>query len=100
MLTCRSREVEGSGGLLTRCSHMLTHAQGTWMGLMFSIGAVARVAGPFWAVTGYYYIGSFAVFGSTALLYLLSLVFLKLLWPQLAPAPEPTPQGARVVYTI
>ena len=28
--------------------------QGTWMGVMFSLGAIARIAGPFWAVTGFY----------------------------------------------
>ena len=47
--------------------------QGAWMGLMFAFGAVARVVGPFWAVAGYNLVGGWAVFGSAALLFLLSL---------------------------
>ncbi len=54
--------------------------QGAWMGIMFALGAIARIAGPFWAVTGYYSFGAAAVFGSTALLFLLSLLASRGLW--------------------
>jgi hypothetical protein len=59
--------------------------QGHWMGIMFSLGAIARIAGPFWAVTGYLLFGSFSVFGSTALLFGVSLAAMRLLWSDLAP---------------
>jgi hypothetical protein len=54
----------------------------------FALGAVARIAGPFWAVTGYYAFGPFAVFGSTALLFVLSFFGTRALWADLA-ADEP-----------
>jgi hypothetical protein len=73
--------------------------QGTWMGVMFALGAIARIAGPFWAVTGFYLFGSFAVFGSTAALMLVALAAIKVLWDDLD-GPQPaemhlTPYGGR-----
>jgi len=62
--------------------------QGMWMGVMFSLGAIARIAGPFWAVAGFYSFGSLAVFGSTAVLMLLALLTVKLLWHDLEPPPD------------
>jgi len=64
--------------------------QGTWMGVMFGLGAIARIAGPFWAVTGYYMIGSLAVFGSTAALMLVALILIKVLWADLEPGATTT----------
>ena len=74
--------------------------QGTWMGVMFALGAIARIAGPFWAVTGFYLFGSFAVFGSTAALMLVALAAIKVLWDDLE-GPKPaamvmTPGGGRM----
>merc|ERR1712070_220552 len=59
--------------------------QGAWMGLMFALGALARIAGPFWAVQGYSLFGAKAVFGSTAALFALALLAAVPLWRQLAP---------------
>ena len=60
------------------------------MGIMLALGAIARIAGPFWAVTGYYAFGALAVFGSTAVLFLISLGASYQIWHDLAPtAAEP-----------
>lgn len=70
--------------------------QGAWMGVMFALGAIARIAGPFWAVTGYYAFGALAVFGSTALLFVGTLVAARVLWADLTPPPTPfVPAGRR-----
>mmetsp|Transcript_28420 Transcript_28420/g.59739 ORF Transcript_28420/g.59739 Transcript_28420/m.59739 type:complete len:577 (+) Transcript_28420:181-1911(+) len=79
----------GRGLCLAMISKLLgDEPQGGWMGIVFAVGAIARVAGPFWAVHGYYTLGSFAVFGSTGLLCLLSLFALFGLWRRLDPAHE------------
>ena len=57
--------------------------QGGWMGLIFAFGAIARMLGPFWAVTGYHYFGAMAVFGSTSALYALSLLLTHEHWSTL-----------------
>ena len=62
--------------------------QGAWMGVMFALGAIARIAGPFWAVAGYYLFGSLVVFGSSAVLFGVSLVATKWLWSTLAPGED------------
>ena len=62
--------------------------QGAWMGIMFALGAIARIVGPFWAVSGYWLFGALAVFGSTALLFALSLLATRYLWYSLTPAPD------------
>ena len=67
--------------------------QGAWMGTMFALGAIARIAGPFWAVTGYNYFGSLSVFGSTAVLFGTSLVATRVLWDVLAPGAALPPPG-------
>ena len=55
----------GRGVCLSMVGKLLgDRPQGAWMGIMFALGAIARIAGPFWAVTGYAWFGSFAVFGS------------------------------------
>ena len=67
--------------------------QGFWMGLTLALGAIARIAGPFWAVAGYYLFGGpFAVFGSCALFFALSVVAMRVLWVQIVP-PQPPPRG-------
>ena len=60
--------------------------QGAWMGIMLALGAIARIVGPFWAVQGYYWLGAIAVFGSTAVLFLLSLIATRVLWSDLSDA--------------
>ena len=59
--------------------------QGAWMGIMFALGAIARIAGPFWAVTGYAWFGSFAVFGSSGALFAAALLATRVLWAVLVP---------------
>lgn len=56
--------------------------QGAWMGVMFALGSVARIVGPFWAVEGFL-LGPLAVFGGTGLLFLLALGAMWLLWTEL-----------------
>ena len=56
---------------------------------MLALGAIARIAGPFWAVTGYYTFGALAVFGSTAVLFLASLGASYQIWHDLAPTAAP-----------
>ena len=76
----------GRGVCLSMVGKLLgDQPQGAWMGIMFALGAIARIAGPFWAVTGYYSFGALAVFGSTALLFVLSLGATRQLWSSLAP---------------
>ena len=62
--------------------------QGFWMGLMLALGAIARIIGPFWAVHGYYLFGSFVVFGSASLCFVVSMLAMWLLWSKLAPEDE------------
>ena len=70
----------GRGVCLSMVGKLLgDRPQGTWMGVTFALGAVARIAGPFWAVHGYRTQGALVVFGGTAALYLLSLVGVRLL---------------------
>jgi hypothetical protein len=79
----------GRGVCLSMVGKILgNQPQGAWMGVMFALGAIARIAGPFWAVTGYYVFGSLVVFGSSAVLFGVSLVATKWLWSTLAPAEE------------
>lgn len=91
----------GRGVCLSMVGKLLgDRPQGAWMGTMFALGAIARIAGPFWAVTGYAYFGSLAVFGSSAALFAAALVATRMLWSLLI-APEedtapssPPPAGA------
>lgn len=55
------------------------------MGLMFALGSVARIVGPFWAVHGYE-MGPPIVFGLTALLFALSLGATLVMWSALSPS--------------
>jgi len=57
------------------------------MGVMFALGAVARIIGPFWAVHGFFRFGALAVFGSTAALFCVALFLIALLWRVLSPPP-------------
>lgn len=78
----------GRGVCLSMVGKLLgNQPQGGWMGIMFALGAIARIAGPFWAVTGYSHFGSLAVFGSTAALFGASLATCRVLWGALV-APE------------
>ena len=63
--------------------------QGTWMGITFAVGAIARIVGPFWAVQGYRFLGALVVFGGTAALYVLSLVCVKLVGETIRAGEEP-----------
>ena len=63
--------------------------QGGWTGIMFAIGAIARMVGPFWAVAGYDTLGGLAVFGSSAALFGASLLLLRCVWTTLLSAPPP-----------
>ena len=70
----------GRGVCLSMVGKLLgDRPQGTWMGITFAVGAIARIAGPFWAVQGYHTFGALVVFGLTGGLYVLSLVCVKLL---------------------
>ena len=70
----------GRGVCLSMVGKLLgDRPQGTWMGITFALGALARIAGPFWAVHGYQSLGALVVFGGTAALYGLSLVGVRLL---------------------
>ena len=68
--------------------------QGGWMGVMFALGSIARIAGPFWAVHGYE-MGPLVVFGVTAVGFIISLAVVRALWNVLAYAPAATRQCAR-----
>lgn len=50
------------------------------MGVMFAIGAIARVLGPFWAVEGYNRFGPISVFGVASAFFAVSLVAMRRLW--------------------
>ena len=70
----------GRGVCLSMVGKLLgDRPQGTWMGITFALGAIARIAGPFWAVHGYQALGALVVFGGTAALYAISLVGVRLL---------------------
>jgi len=84
----------GRGVCLSMVGKLLgDRPQGAWMGIMFALGAIARIAGPFWAVTGYNYFGALAVFGSTAALFAASLVTIQVLWTVLTPEPATSAPG-------
>ena len=69
----------GRGVCLSMVGKLLgDRPQGTWMGVTFAVGAIARIVGPFWAVQGYRVLGALVVFGLTAALFVLSLVCVKL----------------------
>lgn len=74
--------------------------QGAWMGIMFALGALARIAGPFWAVHGYYTYGALAVFGSSSVLFIFSIGATAMLWRCLVSTGEdisqPTPPSSTV----
>ena len=58
----------GRGVCLSMVGKLLgERPQGAWMGIMFALGAIARIVGPFWAVTGYASLGAVSVFASSAL---------------------------------
>ena len=61
--------------------------QGTWMGIMFALGAVARVVGSFWAVQGLFSLGPLVVFGSTSALFCAALLTVGPMWWRLSSAP-------------
>ena len=76
----------GRGVCLSMVGKLLgDRPQGAWMGIMFALGAIARIAGPFWAVTGYAWFGSFAVFGSSGALFAAALLATRVLWAVLVP---------------
>ena len=84
----------GRGVCLSMVGKLLgERPQGAWMGIMFAVGAIARIVGPFWAVTGYASLGAVSVFASSALLFVVSLVAIRLLWPVLA-SPTATEMAA------
>jgi MFS family permease len=87
----------GRGVCLAMVGKLLDDAQqGQWMGIMFAFGAIARIAGPFWAVAGCDLFGTWAVFGSSAFLFALSIACAHATWPILVPpsAGPSTPQTA------
>jgi len=75
----------GRGVCLSMAGKLLGDSpQGGWMGIMFALGSVARIIGPFWAVRGYE-LGTFVLFGVTGSGFLFSLIALWALWDVLAP---------------
>ena len=89
----------GRGVCLSMVGKLLgDRPQGTWMGITFAVGAIARIVGPFWAVQGYRFLGALVVFGGTAALYVLSLVCVKLVGETIRAEEEPpgTSQARRV----
>lgn len=58
--------------------------QGTGQGAILAVGAVARIIGPFGSIFVFgYEFGAAAIFGGTALLFLLSAVVFRLAYPVL-----------------
>ena len=89
----------GRGVCLSMVGKLLGDApQGGWMGVMFALGAVARILGPFWAVHGYFAIGPFAVFGSTCAIFAMSLVSTIFFWPKLVPASAVQVEKSQNIY--
>lgn len=77
----------GRGVCLASAGKLLgDQPQGAWMGIMFALGSIARIVGPFWAVQGFQ-LGAAVVFGATAALFLLSLAAVRVLWSELDPRP-------------
>jgi len=75
----------GRGVCLASAGKLLgDRPQGAWMGVMFALGSIARIVGPFWAVQGFQ-LGAVVVFGATAALFVLSLAAVRLLWSALDP---------------
>ena len=76
----------GRGVCLAMAGKLLgDEPQGAWMGAMFALGAIARIAGPFWAVHGYEAYGAAGVFGASAALFALALCAVGLLGTDLVP---------------
>ena len=88
----------GRGVCLSMVGKLLgDRPQGTWMGITFAVGAVARIVGPFWAVKGYRALGALVVFGLTAALYGVSLLCVQLVGDTIIAEEKPsgTPQAWR-----
>jgi len=62
--------------------------QGVWMGILFAVGALARILGPFLAVKGLEFGGPALVFGGTSSIFAISLVLMILAYRTMAPYAE------------
>ena len=59
--------------------------QGSLIGQLFAVGAIARITGPFWAVDALVYWGPKVIFGGTAIVFAVSLVLQVFSWTCLQP---------------
>uniref|UniRef100_A0A7S0BG08 Major facilitator superfamily (MFS) profile domain-containing protein n=1 Tax=Rhodosorus marinus TaxID=101924 RepID=A0A7S0BG08_9RHOD len=62
--------------------------QGVWMGILFAVGALARILGPFLAVKGLEFGGAALVFGGTSFIFAISVVLMLVAYKTMAPFAE------------